>query len=928
MTIFLQFVLLGLGLGAAYALLAQGLTVIQTGSGVINFAHGAFAMIGAFAYFELHQQRNWSTAAAFAASVFLVVALGIVTYQVILRPLRNASNLARVIASLGVLLTLEAAAELIWGIQGRVINPILPAQVINLPFGLYIGTDRLIMLGIALGLTIALWLMYRFSLVGLAIRAGAENERAAATLGWSPNALATLTWGVGAGLAGVAGILIAAITALQVDDMTFLVIPTLAAALAGGFASFPLTFLAALVIGIGQSLMANYITLTGASTALPFAVIILFLVVRGKSLPARDSGISARLPKLGTGRVSWPLLITTVTLFLLLSFFVFPVNLVDALSTSLAWGIVLLSVVVLMGFAGQVDLAPLAWGGVAAVIAARLVADVGIPFEVAILIGALGAIPVGLAFGVPALRARGLNLAVVTLGLGVMIHAMVLANDNLTGGFYGEGKQVGAQKFFGIDVGALAHPARYLALVLGFFVFFALIVASVRRGRMGRRLIAVRTNERAAAALGISVLGSKLYAFALSASIAAVGGILLGFHFETVLFYETYSPTASLLAAAHAVIGGVGYVLGPVLGSQFAQGGFGAWIMNEIFPGADPIYLSLIAGVVVILLLIQDPDGLVSFNLKILRLHKQQAIRAYRKVRSASRRLRGLPPATARPSGQQARAPLPEIAHDLIEIRPRTLELVDVTIRYGGITAVDGVSLTVRPGEVVGLIGPNGAGKTSLVDAITGFVRQASGEIRLDGTSVGAWSVHRRARAGICRSFQTLELFESNTVEENLRVAADPRDARAYVTDLFAPGRALLSPLTVLTIKELGLEPYLDLQADELPYGIRRLTGIARTIVVGPSVLLLDEPAAGLGERETVELRHVVRRLADEWGLGILIIEHDMSLVMALCDRLEVLDFGRQIASGVPEEIRRNPAVIAAYLGDPDSEASSAKVGS
>ena len=246
-----------------------------------------------------------------------------------------------------------------------------------------------------------------------------------------------------------------------------------------------------------------------------------------------------------------------------------------------------------------------------------------------------------------------------------------------------------------------------------------------------------------------------------------------------------------------------------------------------------------------------------------------------------------------------------------------TLSGRGITRRYGGLAAVDGVDIDVAGGEVVALIGPNGAGKTTLIDVVTGFTRQQSGSVSLDDRPVDGWSARRRARGGIARSFQSLELFEDMTVRDNLRTASDRRDPLAYLSDLVWPGTPPLSGTAVAAVREFGLEADLDRRPSELPYGRRRLVGIARAVATRPSVLLLDEPAAGLDERETAELGELVRRLAAEWGLAVLLVEHDVSLVMSTCDRIVALDFGRVIAEGVPEKIRADEAVIAAYLGQP-----------
>ena len=240
-----------------------------------------------------------------------------------------------------------------------------------------------------------------------------------------------------------------------------------------------------------------------------------------------------------------------------------------------------------------------------------------------------------------------------------------------------------------------------------------------------------------------------------------------------------------------------------------------------------------------------------------------------------------------------------------------------LTVRYGGVTAVNDVSFSVSPGQVVGLIGPNGAGKTSAIDAVTGFTA-ATGKVILDGVDISQVSVPKRARLGLSRSFQSLELFEDSTVLDNLRAASDPRDRLSYLRDLVNPKAPPLPTEVVAAIREFRLEEVLDRQVQDLPYGQRRLLAIARAVAVRPSVLMLDEPAAGLGDVETAELAHLVRRLADDWGMAVLLVEHDMNFVMSVCDEIIVLDFGRRIAAGPREAVRNDPVVIAAYLGTTD----------
>ncbi|WP_460773335.1 ABC transporter ATP-binding protein [Microbacterium sp. GXF7504] len=240
------------------------------------------------------------------------------------------------------------------------------------------------------------------------------------------------------------------------------------------------------------------------------------------------------------------------------------------------------------------------------------------------------------------------------------------------------------------------------------------------------------------------------------------------------------------------------------------------------------------------------------------------------------------------------------------------LELEDLTVRYGGVVALDHVSFAVPRGTLVGLIGPNGAGKTTLIDAVTGFTR-AEGAVRLAGRSLHGLPAHRRARRGLRRTWQHSELFEDLTVRENLSVACG--DARLLTTtrDLLR-GRSDTPDAVDETIRILGLEALAERPASELTEGQRKLVGVGRALAPRPELVLLDEPAAGLDPTESAALGRILREVVDR-GTSMLLVDHDMSLVMSVCDHIVVVDFGRVIARGTPAEVRKDPAVIAAYLG-------------
>ena len=887
MTLFIQLLVVGLGTGAIYALLALGVVVVYRSSGVINFAQSAFAVMAGFLFAPLVISDHWAAWPAFAVVVLAGGAVGFVIYWGAMRLVRRASTVTQAMTTLAILLIFQGIAAVKWGAAAVIVEPFLPNGHVNVG-GVVISEAQMILVGIACLVTLGLWAASRFTLVGLALRAVAENPRAAAARGWSVNTLGLLTWGLAAALGAAAGILIAPITGVTATNMTTLLLAALAAALLGGFESFPLTLLAAMLIGTVQTEVANYVTLTGASDAVPFVLLIGALVVRGRGVPTRGHVVE-RAAEIGSGLIRWRYVAVALIVVGAIVSTVLGSEAATGLTGSLGFGIVLLSIVLLTGLAGQISLGQMAFAGIGALVAARLVESAGFPFVPAALVGVVATVPLGFLFAIPALRTRGVSLAIVTFGLGEVVNALVFQNGNIIG--TADGTPVGSPTLFGWAVDPVNHARRYALVALVAFAVCAVAVANLRRSRVGRRLIAVRANERAAASLGVNVFGVKMYAFGVAAAIAALGGVLLGFQFETVS-YAQFGPFNSVLALGYGVIGGVGFIGGAMQGSLLAPGGIGAWIFSTLGTGVAA-YLSLIGGVGMLFMLLQNPNGL-----------QAQTLRSWRRI---THRWARRAPATAS---------LPIAGEESARVPQATLAVRDVEVRFGGVKAVDGVSLTLRPGVVSALIGPNGAGKTTVIDAITGFVRPQRGTVTLGEQRLDGLAVYSRARLGVGRQFQSLELFEGVSVGENLRAAAEPQDGWAYVGCLARHGRKAYDATTLAAIREFGLEADLDKMPSELPHGRRRLVGIARAIASRPSVLLLDEPVAGLDEGEAAEFAMLVRALASRWGIAVLIVEHDMPFVMSTCDDITVIDSGRPIAYGPPDEIRRNPDVIAAYLGE------------
>ena len=866
--------------------MALGVVLIHKGTGTLNLAHGGLAMLGGFLYLEFSRQLGWPAGLAIIAAVLCTSVVGAAIHTLIMRQVESASPLVKLVATLAALMIIQSSVILYFGTDPRLVLPIFPTDVFEIG-NINIPLDRVILVAIVAALAVGLSLVFHRTTRGLAVLGASENPSAARALGWSTDTIGLVTWTVGAALAGLAGVLIVPLSGLDTEGLTLVLIAALAAALVSGFNSFTLAAAAALAIGMCQSILPNYVNQQGVPEVVPLLVIMVVLTVRGVGLPPR-SHVRIRLPELGASTVSkrvWLLLLVVSGALV----WALPVEWANAIRVTFLIGIVMLSVVVLTGYAGQLSLGQYALGGFGAFIAGRLVAEHDLPFVVAAALGVIGTACFGLLFAVPALRTRGVQLAVVTLGLGLFLQKLIFENAKFTG--EGLGTPVGETSLFGLNIDSIVEPRRFATVAIVAFFGLAYLVLNLRRSVAGRRLIAVRTNERAAAALGISVTGAKLYAFTVASVLAGCGGILIAFS-NRVIVYEFIGPTQSINIATMTVLGGVGYVSGSVFGAQFWPGAIGSELGHLFGISNLNQWLVLITGVVLVLLLKQDPNGMASHTIGALRRQRAR----FRTSAAAPSPL--VPPASA-----------------LQRVTPKSLVVDRVSVSFGGVRALADVGVTVAPGQVVGVIGPNGSGKTTLIDAITGFVRPNEGSITLAGQELQHVPAFERNRAGLSRSFQSLELFDDVSVLENLRAASDTKSRASYLTSIVAPTEPPLPASAWNAITEFRLADVLGQRPSELSYGTRRLLAIARAISSSPSILLLDEPASGLSQTEAAELAVVVRRLADDWGVGVLVVEHNMAFMMGLCDHIVVLNFGKVIDSGPPERISSSEAVVSAYLG-------------
>jgi branched-chain amino acid transport system permease protein len=663
----LLFVLLGLGPGALIAGIALAVVLTYRGSGIINLATGGVAMLAGYAYWSLKTGEygtEFGTASALLLTLVITLLVGVAIELVAFRPLRNAAPLAKLVSSLGVLLVAQASMLLAFGTSQKPQPSILPSDTVEV-LGTNVPVDRFILAGVVIAVAVALAVLYRFSRFGLATRAASENELSALLSGLSANELSMVNTLLASVVAGAVGVLAASITQLDAVSLPLQVVPALAAALLARLTSFGIACAAGLGIGIVNSLI-DYVStkswfptdqgvpLPGVKELIAFLIIITAMFLRGAALPSRGELIEQRLPDVPRPQ---RLLLPAVTLTVVcaVALVVLPFDFRQALINSLIGTVMALSLVVITGFVGQISVVQLALAGVAGFTVSHLGVDAGIGFPLAPILGAGAAVLLGELTAVSALRVRGVALAVVTLGAAVAIVQFGFINSTWGGGATGSpvpephllGVDLGPQSGFrGLD-GSLPSPV-FGWVVLAVTVALCLLVASIRRGNLGQRMLAVRSNERAAAAAAVDVRNVKLIAFGISAFIAGVAGTLYAYNFGSVSASRFDAITAlGLIAFAYA--GGITLVSGAVFAGVISTEALMPHALDK-WLGISGNWFLLFGGVLLIFTLIQHPEGVAGAFYK--RVHRRRKARAP----SADERLfapsSGEPEAATTPAGK------------------------------------------------------------------------------------------------------------------------------------------------------------------------------------------------------------------------------------------------------------------------------------
>src|SRR5262245_13918264 len=598
-------------------------------------------MVAAYAFWALKSDYfhlTLSTVPAVIVTIAVAVAVGVLTEFLVFRPLRTSSPLAKLIASLGILLTLQATVLLWFGSAAKQVPNILPRSSVEL-FDVRIPVNRFWMAGIVVAIGLVLAGVYRWTRFGLATRAASEDEVAGMLAGLSPNQLSLANTVIASAIAGTMGILSAPLAQADSITLVLFVAPALAAALFARFTSIAIACLSGLLIGVGQSLMYYVSTLSwfpkskggnplpGVQALLIFLIIVAALWVRGANLPTRGELVEKRLPAAPRPRrLAKPAVVLAAVGAVLL--IVLPYGYRQALMLSLIGVVVCLSLVVITGFVGQVSLAQVTLAGVCGFVVSHLIIDAGVGFPWGPIIGSLAAVAVGTTVGASALRVRGVSLAVVTIAGVVAIEQFGFANERWGAG--SGGSPVRQPRLFGIDLGSNAGfrglDGKLPSPVLGFVYLVAavglcLLVANVRRSTLGQQMLAVRSNERAAAAAGISVTRVKFIAYAISSFIAGTAGWMYAYNFGSV-GAARFGFLIALGFVAFAYIGGITMVSGAIIGGLVATEGLVPYFFEQVF-GISGNWSLLVGGLLLIVTLIQNPDGIAGTTYRKWQLKKR-----------------------------------------------------------------------------------------------------------------------------------------------------------------------------------------------------------------------------------------------------------------------------------------------------------------
>ena len=916
-----EVLVIGLVTGLTYALLGVGLTLAYKSSRVLNFAHGEMGALPAIIVPVLVVNAGWSYWPALAVALAAAAVAGALIELVIIRPLERSPRLVVMVATIGASQLFYAANALIPK-EGRLGSAVFPT-----PFdaavtvgSLRVGTGPLLILLVAPLATLALALFLARSRVGTASRAAAENSDAAKLAGIPVRRISLTVWVVAGLLAGASAILLGPTQPIVTRDALGpgLLVRALAAAMIGGLTSLPRVFAAGVGIGLLE-LVLSWNFPTGGVFELSLFVLVLVSLLSQRDLreAARSTASSAwslagglrplepdRARHPAVRRARWAFFGALITVAVAL-----PVVLSNStrvlMSSTLLFAVMGLSLVVLTGFAGQISLGQFAFVGLGAIVGGRM-NQLGYPPWTALLYAVVAGGLVALVVGLPALRIRGLFLAVATLAFAVAAEQWLFGQSWLVQVSGGRSSlEIPRPVVLGVD---FQSERNFVWLCLAVLVVTSAGVHRLRTTGVGRAMMAVRDNEPGAASLGISPRRAKLTAFVLSGMIAALAGYFYGGLLVSFNEPSTFAAELGLALVAVVILGGVTTITGALVGALWVRGL--TYLLAPLLPGLVGSSVALLVGGVGLLAaVLQFPSGIAAVAFRVRdRVVDRLVSGTEAPEPSPDEHGRRLEPTAHRGVADNGATVAPAIAAE------------GVVVRFGGNIAVAGVDLHAERGEIVGLVGPNGAGKTTLFDVLSGHMTPAEGRVMLEGGDVTWLRPEQRAQLGLGRTFQQARLFGEMRLVDAFKVSLELGEPSEVVPSLLGlpPSRRAERRKDVRAdelVELLGLQHYATKEVSELSTGVRRLAELGTMIGLGARVLLLDEPTAGIAQREVEAFRPVLAEIRDHLGATIVLVEHDIPLVMGLVDRLYVLASGELIAEGPPSLLREDARVVAAYLG-------------
>jgi ABC-type branched-subunit amino acid transport system ATPase component/branched-subunit amino acid ABC-type transport system permease component len=888
----LPFIITGLVTGTVYGLAGSGLVLTFKTSGIFNFGHGAVLTASALIFYWVRVTLGWDWKIAFFISVFVFGPLMGLVMEAVARNLSRQRTSMKIVGTVGLTVMVPSLCLLFYPTSGAglKVERFLPFsdrkrykwKILDVNvFGDQLLTAAIAVVGVA-----ALYVLFRHTRIGGSMRAAVDDPDLLALQGTNPVFVRRVAWSIGCTFAALSGVLILPMVSFQAFTLTFLATYAFGAAAIGGFASIPITFAGGLVVGIFQDVLGylvnknEWATLGGMPDALPFLVLFVVLLVLPKGRLAARSDAEARPALQWQGPIELRVGAGVVVLGLLLLVPQVVGTKLPFYTFGLCLAILILSLGLLVKTSGQVSLCHSVFAGIGAVAFSQFHVQAGIPWLLALVLAALVTVPVGALIALPAIRLSGIYLALATFGFGILVQRLFYPQTWMYFTFAGS-RKVPA------PLGWSSGEARYY-VVLAALVVTVIVIVAINQSRLGRVLRGMSDSQTAVSTLGLSTNVTKIIVFCVSAALAAVAGVMYGVALTNIDGgTAVFQPFNSLVLVAilalapfrepwYAVFAGVTAVIPAYLGGD-----------------RTPNVLNVLFGLFAILVALQGGQPAMS-----------------PKLREAFGRL------------GRARARVSTVAAGSAPARTVTassgLAVDHLTVRFGGLVAVDDVTLEAPLGRIIGLIGPNGAGKTTTFNACSGINRSISGQVRLNGVEVTSRGAPVRARMGLGRTFQRMELCDTLTVFDNVALGHECSAAGAHVLRQVvaspAERQATLAS-TAAALELCGIGHLAEQQAGSLSTGERRLVELARCLAGPFDLLLLDEPSSGLDRDETARFGEVLRSVVEQRGCGILLVEHDMALVMKVCSYLYVLDFGRMIFQGTPSEVASSEIVRFAYLG-------------